>query len=200
MEIKIHRSLTDDNTVEIVPDAFKFSYLMLDGGEMKEAVYCTVMHMLRSNDGCFFSITDNGQKVAYGLFSYGKEGRKVRRLYYFAVEREFRGSGLGKKALELALKTEVDTDYGCTVACRPELRSFYEQVGFKYYCPAEDKVNEIVLAYVSSKIMTIEQCVNQIICLVEIQPEAIEIFSEVKRTLKKFGIRPPKHAPKKKSH
>lgn len=198
MEIKIHRSLTQDNASEVIPEAFRFSYLMIDGGEMKEAVYCTATDMLKSKNGCFFSITDNEKKVAYGVFSYGKENRKVRRLYYFAVEREFRGSGVGKQALELALKTEVDIDHGCTVACQPELRPFYEKVGFRYYSSAKNRDNEIVLAYFNPKIMTIKQCVDQIICLVKIQPEAFKIFSEVKSFLKKHGIRPPKNAPNKK--
>ncbi|KAA1160876.1 GNAT family N-acetyltransferase [Pseudoalteromonas distincta] len=198
MEITIHRTLNKDNFGEVIPDIFRFSYLMIDGGEMKEAVYCTATHMLQSNDGCFFTITHNDKKIAYGVFSYGLNNRNVRRLYYFAVEREHRQSGLGTKALKLAMETEVNIDHGCTVACQPELRVFYEKVGFKYYSTAIKRDHEIVLAYFNEDKMSIKECVEQIICLVEIQPESIEIFSKIKSFLKEHGIRPPKNTPNKK--
>ncbi|MGK0270032.1 MAG: GNAT superfamily N-acetyltransferase [Cocleimonas sp.] len=179
MDITIHRSFTADNIQEV----FTFSYLMIEAGELKEAVFTTVTSFLQAGNGCYFSISDNGKKIAYGLFSYGQDDKKLRRLYYFAVESEYRGTGLGKKALKLALDTEVNRDHGCTVACNPRLRKFYESVGFEYYGIAEDKKNEIVLAYYNPEAISIKECVDKIVFYVEVQAVAFEIFNDLKNVI-----------------
>jgi hypothetical protein len=192
MEIKYFHSLTENNTREVVFDAFRFSYLMTDAGEMKEAIFSTVTHMLQTGNGCFFSISDNGKKIAYGVFSYGWDDKKARRLYYFALERDVRGNGEGVKALKLAMESEVNIDHGCTLACQPKLQSFYEKAGFEYCSKAKDKENEIIMVYYNSALNNINFYAKQVICRVEIQPAAYKIFKNLKEEFKKYNIRPPK--------
>jgi GNAT superfamily N-acetyltransferase len=192
MEIKVFHTLTQDNTPEILVDAFRFSYLMIDAGERKEAIFSTVTNMLQTGNGCFFSISDSGHKVGYGVFSYGRDDKKLRRLYYFALEREYRGNGNGLKLLKLAMESEVSMDHGCTLACQPKLQKFYEKAGFEYYSKAEDNKNEIIMVYYNSAINNISHYVEQVICKVQIQPEAYEIFKTLKKEMKRHKIKPPK--------
>jgi len=191
MDIKIHRSLTKENQEEILIDAYKFSYLMIDAGEMKEAIFATVTTMLRTENGCFFSISEGDNKIAYGCFSYGRDDKKIRRLYYFAVHKEFRGRGIGKDALKLALESDVSLDHGCTVACQPELRGFYEKLGFQYYSTATDKKNEIIMVYFNPLKMDMKFCVEQIICRFQIEPNAFKLFNLMKKEMKKMKVKIP---------
>ncbi len=191
MEITIHRSLTEENNQEVLIDGYRFAYLMTDADEVKEAVFTTIINMLQHENGCFFSISDDGNKIAYGIFSYGKDDSKVRRLYYFALERELRGKGLGKLALDLAMETEVGSSGCCTVACKPLLRGFYEKLKFLYHSTAKDNKDEIVMAYYNPDLMDIKACVGKTICRVQILPEAFEIFRTVENLMKEHGIKPP---------
>ena len=191
MEIKLFRSIENEN-MELIIDSFRFSYLMLDAGERKEAVFCTVSALLKNQNGCFFTILHEGNKIAYGTFTFGKDDSKVRRLAYFAVEREFRNNGLGKQALALAIDSEVSIDHGCILACKPELKGFYEKLGFVYSSPSVDKNDEIIMVYNNPEVMDIDECSRQIVHLVKILPTSIDIFSTVKRELRALKIRPPK--------
>lgn len=191
MNITIHRSLTDDNSQEILIDGYRFSYLMTDADEAKEAVFTTIIELLKHENGCFFSISDDSNKIAYGIFSYGHDNSKVRRLYYFAIEREFRGKGLGKLALDLAMETEVGSNGCCTLACKPMLRGFYEKLGFIYHSVAEDNKDEIIMAYFNSGLLNIGTCVGKKVNIVKILPEAFDIFKYAENLMKKNGIKPP---------
>jgi GNAT superfamily N-acetyltransferase len=183
MKIKVHRSFTEENCEEIIFDAYKFSYLMVDAEELKEAVLCTVTHMLQSNNGCFFSISINGVKIAYGVFSYGVDNPKFRRLYYFAVDTEHRRQGIGQEALELAIKTEVE--HGCIVVSHPKLRPFYEKIGFTYHSPVQDIISEITLVFFDPSTKSIQSCYDQEAYLVEIQQSAaFDIFGKLEQDIK----------------
>jgi hypothetical protein len=185
MKIKYFYTLTENNTREIIIDAFIFSYLMTDAGEVKEAVFATIYLMLQTENGCFFSIADNGKKIAYGVFSYGRDDKKARRLCYFALVRDERGNGKAVKALKLAMKSEVSIAHGCTLACQPRLQRFYEKAGFEYCSRAVDKENEIIMVYYNSALNNINYYAEQLIYITEIQPVAYENFKHLEEEMKK---------------
>lgn len=133
MNIKFYREITEENALEVYQDILQLSLLMEDADEKEYAVFTTISILLKDGNGCLFNVTNNdGQKIGYGAFSYGAQIKTLRRLYYFAIEPEFRALGLGLESLKKAIKLEVSLDSGCSVACNPYLKPFYEQLGFVY--------------------------------------------------------------------
>ncbi len=155
MEVNVYNKVNDRNKMELIINSWRLSHLMADRGYTKPEVYCLATNIHEIGIGNFFSVQDSGKSIAYGVITYaqflnGNRNKKVKQLTYFAVHRELRGNGTGTKALRQFLQSEVPKGHLCQVSCKPELRSFYERLGFKYR-GISGNVEEIILVYSSSK-------------------------------------------------
>lgn len=173
MNIEFYREITEENALELYQDILQLSSLMEDAGEKDYAVFTTVSILLREQNGCFFVITnDKDRKIGYGVFSYGTQIKELRRLYYYAINREFRGLYLGFESLQKALELEVSLDHGCSVACNPYLKPFYEKLGFIYCKKAEETLNKDEIVMIISSFNGKQGCslLDNEINLVQIDP------------------------------
>jgi GNAT superfamily N-acetyltransferase len=103
---------------------------MVDCGEKELEVFCIVNNFLDAREGYFFIVSNGHEKIGFGCFAVGINDSEFRQLQYFAIKPEFRGCGLGRRALKTALQQEVNASSGCGVSCRVDLKSFYEELGF----------------------------------------------------------------------
>lgn len=140
MQVQIHRELTDS----LIKDIHRLSVLMEDARQPSAVVFVTITHLLEQQQGCFFTVVRNNQKLGFGFFSYCASNNSLRKLKYFAIKTKYRAKGFGCRALNAVFEADTSAS-GYVLTCRPELQLFYEKIGFKYAQPAPSDNDDIIL-------------------------------------------------------
>jgi hypothetical protein len=183
MKIKFYKTLTK-STLE---DIDRLAFLMQGIGETNWVTLGTAVYLLGNKVGCLFVVYKGSQKVAYGIFSYGMNNPQFKRLYYFAVETDFKGRGIGKKSILGAIQREVDLASGCIVTCKLNLRSYYEKLGFKYSCDVDDKSIKQVVLILSNRSLDLigqeEKVTNMAVV------DSTFLYSHLPNIEKEYGIK-----------
>lgn len=198
-----YTEINAQNETDVVKSAFRLTFLMTDAGEKRHIGYIATRVLLKDSLGSFHVFTVDDKPVAYALLGNGiGDNPNVRRLCYFAVERSERNKGYAKQAIDLLLKEEVDITKGILTSCHPELRSFYEKLGFEFACVSDGCNGEyITMALVDKNVMTIADCVEQQIAMTLFNHNAEPAFRQACLDYRHLGIQPqnrPSKRPSKK--
>ena len=144
-------------TRKVAGYVYELSVLMKDAGEHELEVFCITNNLIEAREGYLFTISDGNEKIGFGCFAIGLNEPRFRQLQYFALKSDYRGEGLGQRALKAALVNEVDRSIGCRVACKSGLRSFYEKIGFRVDL---DEGDSLAMVYCDKPIQATQQVIR----------------------------------------
>jgi predicted GNAT family N-acyltransferase len=105
--------------------------------------------LLGQNNGTLLVGHIDNKKVSYCFLSHGVHDTNFRRIKYFAVERDCRNQNIGTNTIKSIIDNECSISSGITLACHPNMKKFYEKIGFVFFSNASYGENQIVLSMVS---------------------------------------------------